>query len=90
MKGGYRIINLKKVALTSGTATVIPGAYESAENAFGKATMISGLVVGGVAYPEFYAPFAEGESAYSATVSISGETVTIAIAEGDSVTVTVA
>lgn len=90
MKGGYRIINLKKVALTSGVSATIPGSYESTENAFGKATMISGLVVGGVAYPDFYAPFVEGEGSYTTTVTISGNALTISIAEGDAVTVTVA
>lgn len=89
MKGGYRIINLKKVALTSGKAETIPGTYESAENSFGKATMISGLVVGGVSYPDFNAPFKEGNKSYSATVSIAGTTINFTIAEGDSVTVTV-
>ena len=88
MKGGYRIINFAKVPLTSGVASTIPGTYEATANAYGKATMISGLVIGGIDYPDFYAPFVEGNSSYTTTVTISGHDLTIAVAEGDSVTVT--
>ena len=90
MKGGYIIVNLKGAPLTSGTAANIPGAYAAARNAYGKPTLISGLVVGDVAYPEFYLPLVESSGNYTGSADIGGETVTISVASGDNVTVTVA
>lgn len=90
MRGGYIILDLKGKALTSGTAAVIPCSYATAKNPYKKAVLVSGLVVGGSEYPDFYATFIEGDSGYSASVEIGGDSITIAVAEGDSVTVTVA
>lgn len=89
-KGGYRIIDFKKAALTSGTEANIAGAFDAATNSYGKATLVSGLVVGGIEYPEFFAPFAGSSETVSAAVVIGGNTITIEIATGDDVTVTVA
>lgn len=88
-KGGYRIINLKGLALTSGEAANVAGAFNSASNPYGKATLISGLVVSDVVYPDFYAPFVENESSMSTSVIIGGSTIAISIADTDDVTVTV-
>lgn len=88
-KGGYRIINLKGTSFTSGTAAKVTGAYESANNPYDKATMISGLVVAGVEYPDFYAPFVPSSGNMAASVVIGGSTITIAVAPTDDVTVTV-
>lgn len=90
MKGGYRIINFKGAALTSGSEANISGSYAAAANPYGKATLISGLVVGDVEYPEFFAPFVSNAGTYEASVVIGGSTITIEIADGDDVTVTVA
>lgn len=90
MRGGYIIVDLKNAALTSGKAANIPGAYVAAANPYQKATLITGLVVGDAAYPDFYAPFVAGEGNYSAAVVIGESTITIEVAEGDDVTVTVA
>ena len=90
MRGGYIIIDFKGVALTSGQAATVPGSYAAAENPYKKATLVSGLTVGDTEYPDFYATFAEGENGYSAAATVSGDSITIAVAEGDSVTVTVA
>lgn len=89
MKGGYLIINFKGAALTSGTEANVKGSYAAASNEYGKATLISGLVVGDVAYPEFFAPFVSNAGTYEASVVIGGSTISIEIAAGDNVTVTV-
>lgn len=90
MKGGYKIISFKNEPLTSGTPATIDGVYDAIVNTYGKATMISGMVVGDVAYPDFYAPFVANAGTYETEIVISGATITISIASGDAVTVTVA
>lgn len=89
MRGGYIIIDFKNEALSSGEAANVAGAYSAAANPYSKATLVSGLVVGNVEYPEFYAPFTAGEGNYSSSVVIGGKTIAIEVAEGDDVTVTV-
>lgn len=88
-RGGYIILDLKGYALTSGEASTLDGAYEIAANPYGKATLISGLTVGDVAYPDFFAPFVAGDSSYTAEVVIGSNTITIAVDEDDEITVTV-
>lgn len=90
MRGGYKIIDFKGAALTSGSEANIKGAYEAAVNPYGKATLISGLVVGDVAYAEFFAPFVSNAGTMTSAVVIGESTITIEIADGDDVTVTVA
>lgn len=90
MRGGYIIINFKGAALTSGEAANIPGSYAAAANPYKKATLVSGLVVGDVEYPEFYAPFTENSGSYSASVVIGGKTISMTVESSDDVTVTVA
>ena len=88
-KGGYIILDLKGIPLISGTAVAVPGAYEVVANPYGKATLISGLAVGDVAYPDFFAPFVEGTDSFAAAVVIGGNTIDIAVDDDDNVTVTV-
>lgn len=88
-RGGYIILNLKGYPLTSGEASAVTGAYETVANPYGKATLISGLTVGDVAYPDFYAPFVEGADSFDAAVVIGGNTIDIAVDEDDNVTATV-
>lgn len=90
MKGGYKIVSFKNEPLTSGEPATIDGVYSTISNVYGKATMISGMVVGEVAYPDFYAPFVANAGTYETQIVISGATITIRIASGDAVTVTVA
>ena len=89
-KGGYRIVDFKGAALTSGSEANVPGTYEAAVNAYGKATLISGLVVGDVVYPDFFAPLVSNSGTMEGSVVIGESTISISIAEGDDVTVTVA
>ena len=88
-KGGYIIFDLKGNPLTSGEASAVTGAYEIVANLYGKAILISGLTVGDVVYPDFYAPFVEGADSLEASVVIAGNTIDIAVDEDDNVTATV-
>ena len=90
MRGGYRIVNFKKKALTSGEAAEIAGIYDQARNPHGKPTMVSGLVVNDVEYPEFYTIFTSGSNTVTAKAVVNATTLTIAITNEDNVTVTVA
>lgn len=90
MRGGYKIIDFKQYALTSGQETSIVGIYASIANSYNKATMISGMIVGDVAYPDFFAPFIAGEGNFSSHVVIDTASITIEVTADDNVTVTVA
>ena len=43
IKGGYKIIDFKNTAITTGAGVAIKGIYESIENNYGKMTIASGL-----------------------------------------------
>lgn len=88
-RGGYQIIDLQSAALTSGSEANIKGIGESARNAYNKPTLVCGLVVGDVVYPEFYLPFVTSEDSYTGTVVINGATIEIVINDDDDITVTV-
>lgn len=90
IKGGYKVIDFKGSPFTSGEEASVDGLHAAVSNPYGKATMVSGLVVGDVAYPDFFAPFTEGGGNYSTSVVIGGSTITIAVDSDDNVTVTVA
>lgn len=88
-KGGYIILDLNGTPFTSAEAETVPGAYEVVANPYGKATLISGLTVGDVVYPDFFAPFIEGADSFAAAVVIGGNTIDIAVGDDNNVTVTV-
>jgi hypothetical protein len=88
-KGGYIILDLNGITFVSGEAETVGGAYEVVANPYGKATLISGLKVGSVVYPDFFAPFIEGADSFAAAVVIGGNTIDIAVDDEDNVTVTV-
>lgn len=89
MRGGYRIIDFKGIALTSGTQATIPGLYESARNPYKKRMQVTGLVVGTTKYPDFSAEFVPSSTTFTTTLVINGDTVSIVITSADAVTVTV-
>lgn len=89
MKGGYRIIDFKRTALTSGEPATIPDIFEAVTNPYGKALQVTGLVVGDVVYPDFYAVFVADSDVYDASLVIGGNSVEIRIEAPNSVTVTV-
>lgn len=88
MRGGYIIADFKKTALTSGTQASIEGLFNSVSSPYKKPVMVSGLVIGGVEYPAFYAVFVKNANNYEAQVSINGTALTIVVTPEDGVTVT--
>ena len=88
MRGGYIIADFKKSALTSGEQASIEGLFNSVSNPYNKAVMVSGLVVGDVEYPDFYAVFVKDSNNYKAQVVINGTAVSIEVTPDDNVTVT--
>lgn len=90
MRGGYRIIDFKNTAFTSAVPETISGLFAQVSNPYQKACMVSGLTVGDIKYPEFYAVFIAGSENISAGVVIADQVVTIEVTPEDSVTVTVA
>lgn len=90
IRGGYQIVNLHNKQFTSGQESNVDGVYDIAVSQYGKPTLISGLNVGGVAYPDFFAPALAGNDELTLRVVIGGNTITIVIDSDDNVTVTVA
>lgn len=90
MNGGYLILDFSGDSFTSGTASTVAGITAKVSNPYNKPTLISGLVVGDVVYPDFYAPFVESADSHVTTVTIGGDAITISINDDDEVTVTVA
>lgn len=89
IRGGYQIINFKGVPFTSGEQSALDGVYNTVLSPYGKPTLVSGLVISDVAYPDFYAPFVAGGNNVATSVVIGGKTVTITIDNNDNVTATV-
>lgn len=64
--GGYQIIDLKNVALTSGEGQVFEGIYEAIESTH-KAILISGLNVGGTEYHDSFVEIAVNGQSFEFT-----------------------
>lgn len=87
--GGYKIVDLKSQAFTSGQESSLDGLYERIKSAHGKATLISGLVVSDVVYGDFFAPFTLNATDYVTSVVISNNTISIRVTADDNITITV-
>lgn len=89
--GGYAIMDLKNEAFTSGTAKTVTGVFPITQRK--KAVLISGLKVGTVYYPDFYAVFtsatADSVTTATAEIRLDGATMTIAISNATSTNMTV-
>ncbi len=86
LKGGYRIVDFKSVALTTGGAAVtIEGVFDSVKNTYKKPTLLSGVIIDDKEYPDEYSVFELDDSVYKCAIH---GTTTITVAEGDLVTVT--
>lgn len=89
MVGGYQIIDLKGVKLTSGTAKSSPlftGLYDKIEGTK-KRCIITNLVVGNTEYKDFEVLFAvSGQTFIGRHVYTSTSTITVTIASDDKVT----
>lgn len=88
-KGGYQIIDLKDVALTSATEETITGTYARVKNNNRKVFLLCGLtvLVSGTptALNDCIVNFTEDDGTYTATLPNGG---TIVFATGDKVTYT--
>ena len=85
-KGGYRIVDFKSTKLTTGgSAVVIEGIFKAVKNVYKKATLLSGVIIDNVEYPDEYGVFELDGSDYK--IAIHGTT-TITVKSNDSVTVT--
>lgn len=87
MTGGYQILDVTGVDFTSGVAETVKGALAKVISK--KATMVSGLVIGGVSYPDFYAPFIASSDKMQTSVTVGDNALTITVAANDEVTVTI-
>lgn len=86
-KGGYKIIDLKKVPFVAGGDPVtIAGIYDAVEASYEKPIMLAGLNVGGTEYGAAYVVPAISGTSYVFTVH--GYTITVQ--DTDTVTVVAA
>lgn len=94
MNGGYQLLTLKGLPLTSGEASNIKGAWDQVNRANGKRIVVTGLVVAGesadTAYNDFEMYFEAGVNTYEGSVTIGANIITISVDYGDDVTATVA
>lgn len=82
-KGGYQIVDLKNKKLTIGVGMVYDGIYEIIEGTR-KATLLSGINIGGTEYHDTYIDFTVNGSDFIGTVF--GKKITVT--NNDVVTVT--
>lgn len=91
MKGGYQIFDLKDRVFTSGSSTIVAGARAIVNGANGKRVVVENLKVGQNVFSAFDVSFPKVAS--TATASAKGlagsNTITLAVASNDGVTVTV-
>lgn len=78
--GGYKVIDLKGVTLSS-TAVTIAGIYDAIESN-NKATMLSGFVFDSVEYDDVFTLFVESSGDFVTTVN----GITITVTDDDEVT----
>lgn len=76
--GGYKIINLKNVNITTESGGTVQGVYESLENNYRKSLMLSGIVIDSVEYADCYIMATVSESnftftAYGKTFTVTNE-----------------
>ena len=96
IKGGYKIIDFKNKAITTGVGVAIKGIYESIETNYGKMTIASGLNIDGIEYPDTPILFNGGETNAAGVLKTAwtdGATAVatiITVADNDTVTVSTA
>lgn len=85
--GGYQIIDFKGYAVTPGQSFSVDGIHEKIAGSK-KATLITGLVIADVEYPEFFAPFTnQNPGRFTTQVRIAGDDMGIEVTEDDNVTI---
>lgn len=85
IKGGYKIIDLKKTLFVAGgSAVTIDGIYDAIEASYEKPLMLAGLNVSGVEYGAAYVVPTISSGAY--TFTVYGYTITVQDTDAVSVT----
>lgn len=87
MLGGYKLINLKGVDVGAAGKT-IAGIYEAIEST-NKATLITGLVIGGTEFNDLFVPFKSEASTFVGKVQLGNSVLTITVSSNDLVVGTV-
>lgn len=73
--GGYKIINLNNVNITTADGGTVDGIYESMENNYRKPLLLSNVVIDGTEYADCYIMATVADSNYSFTAY--GKTFTV-------------
>lgn len=82
-KGGYKIIDLGGVNITTaGDAVTIAGIYDAIEST-DKAILVSGLTIDNVDYSDVYGVPISGDNQY--TISVYGKSLTVTSADAVSI-----
>lgn len=88
VKGGYRILSLRDLDFTPGTAKTVPGLHQAIEGSHRKPYLLSGIVVGGVEYGALWVNLQEVAGTYTATVTLGASVYTLTVTAEDAVTFT--
>lgn len=75
IKGGYKIINLKNVAIDTENGTTLTGIYNDIENNYRKPLLLSGVVIDGVEKADTFINVIVSDGNY--TFATYGKTYTI-------------
>lgn len=75
VKGGYKVVNFKDENITTENGATVSGVYESLENNYHKALMISGVVIDGTEYNDTFVEVTVSGSDY--TFTAYGKTFTV-------------
>ena len=90
IKGGYKLIDLKRTDITvDGDAVTISGIYNALENNYSKPTILCGLVIGGVEHKDVMVDLEHSENVYNGLfgMTANNEMLFISITNEDAVTI---
>lgn len=82
-RGGYHILNLGDINITTESGATIAGIYDSIEGSHRKAILLSGVTIDDVEYRDTFVDVSSGDNSY--TFTAHGKTFTVA--NNDSVTI---
>lgn len=89
VKGGYRIIDLHGMELSTSAPVTVPGVYEKIESSYGKPLLFSGINYGGMPRNDCFVAMAVDSGNYTGIIASSAAaTYRITIASNDTITFT--
>lgn len=83
LKGGYHVLDLGDVNITSESGATVSGVYESIEGSHRKAILLSGVTIDGVEYRDTFVDAESSDNTY--TFTAHGKTFTVS--NSDSITI---